>query len=953
MQLEDCKLLNRYQGPWDKADTQLLGLDDLCVRFIINLPPEELQSVERICFQVEEAQWFYEDFIRPLDPSLPSLSLRAFSLRIFQHCPLFSQWEAHQYTTAFAEFMAYKSRVPVRGAIMLNEALDEVVLVKGWKKGANWSFPRGKINKDENDLECAIREVYEETGFDIREAGLVGQEKDMKYIEITMREQQMRLYVFRGVPRDTYFEPKTRKEISKIEWYKLTDLPTLKRNRDHDGNGNLPTPAVNANKFYMVAPFLNPLKKWITQQKKKENRYSSNLSAPPITAEETATEDEREVMHRFAPQTQPIELPGITLSGSLPTQELSADSVSQPTHVPGADTEKSHALLALLRGGKEAQLWNDPKTPMEQMPLPSEVPRSPHESHLRRHQLPMHEPTPSFEIPAEMPSTSSIPSQARPRQMPPQQQSSSRSERGFLAGFFPEASAQPAQSALPSQPTAPYHRTGDPQFARPPADEQRAPAIPPASALPTLTAHTKSLLDTFKVKEPAPPPVQQTSPASVPASQTLLSLLQRGKAEPVSVRPTVPPPRTQTMADLFKTTTTSNPNILQAPEASAPLHTSGYQAEAETPFNAQSPVSKHTGPPLDCSQEAPTSTLTTVVHRPQEGKQRTLLDLFRQPSTPRVPSTLGAETRPSLAQPAELAALPNPGPGRIAQNEHDSKPVSNTEKITVHHLHPRSKKQPARAPREGETAATINGPLSQPHFEGLAQSTQRSSINSSRSPVASHRTLFDPHQSAPVKILTRPDDKRQSVSRSPRPAKVAPVAFSPRRHGAPKEAPKPFQPQILRRPQTTESPPGASGSEKVLVHNAESVRANASLPLQSTTVARPDAAVSSNLALQGTHKEALLSLFGGSTPGTPRLSKPQSPVTGRVSPLTTNQLVSPTGDVPLSGIEPISTGSRMGSLASIGSGVGPARLTVEKRQTAAGDKQFLLGYLGRMASQEI
>ena len=75
--------------------------------------------------------------------------------------------------SAFAEFLAYKQRVPVRGAIMLNQDMDQVVLVKGWKKGANWSFPRGKINKDENDLKCAVREVYEETGFDIQEAGLV------------------------------------------------------------------------------------------------------------------------------------------------------------------------------------------------------------------------------------------------------------------------------------------------------------------------------------------------------------------------------------------------------------------------------------------------------------------------------------------------------------------------------------------------------------------------------------------------------------------------------------------------------------------------------------------------------------------------------------------------------------------------------------------------------------
>src|SRR5438046_6304642 len=89
-----------------------IGLDDLCVRFIINLPREELESVERICFQVEEAQWFYEDFIRPLDPNLPSLTLRAFALRIFQHCPLMSQWSHYHHSTAFSEFLAYQTPVP-------------------------------------------------------------------------------------------------------------------------------------------------------------------------------------------------------------------------------------------------------------------------------------------------------------------------------------------------------------------------------------------------------------------------------------------------------------------------------------------------------------------------------------------------------------------------------------------------------------------------------------------------------------------------------------------------------------------------------------------------------------------------------------------------------------------------------------------------------------------------
>jgi mRNA-decapping enzyme subunit 2 len=237
-------------------------LDDLCVRFIVNLPNEELQSVERICFQIEEAQWFYEDFIRPLDPNnLPSMHLRKFSQLMFQHCPLFSAYSEELHQQAYEQFLAYKTRVPVRGAIMLNEDMTHAVLVKGWKKGAKWSFPRGKINKEETDLDCAVREVWEETGYDLREADLVEPDEHMKKITVTMREQSMMLYVFRGVPMDTYFEPRTRKEISKIDWYKLTDLPTLRRKNQvqQQGTGN---DLIKESSFYMVAPFLGPLKQW-------------------------------------------------------------------------------------------------------------------------------------------------------------------------------------------------------------------------------------------------------------------------------------------------------------------------------------------------------------------------------------------------------------------------------------------------------------------------------------------------------------------------------------------------------------------------------------------------------------------------------------------------------------------------------------------------------------------
>lgn len=190
---------------------------------------------------------------------------------------------------AFEEFLMYKSRIPVRGAIMLNEEMDAAVLVKGWKKGANWSFPRGKINKEEDDMTCALREVYEETGYDLEAAGLVPEDRDVKYIEINMREQQMRLYVFRSVPMDTHFETRTRKEISKIQWWRLSELPAFRKKNQQQQHQI----AVNANKFYMVAPFLVPLKKWVVEQRKDAKRAVENqyLSAG-MSHDEVFTEDD-------------------------------------------------------------------------------------------------------------------------------------------------------------------------------------------------------------------------------------------------------------------------------------------------------------------------------------------------------------------------------------------------------------------------------------------------------------------------------------------------------------------------------------------------------------------------------------------------------------------------------------------------------------------------------------
>ena len=231
---------------------------------------------------------------------------------------------------------------------MLNETMDQVVLVKGWKKNANWSFPRGKINKDEDDLVCAMREVYEETGFDIEKASIVPENKNVMSIEIAMREQHMRLFVFRGIPMDTHFEPRTRKEISKIQWWKLSDLPTLKKMKQQQGEPRGEDLATNANKFYMVAPFLGSLKRWISQQKKQDSKKGLDgqnngtaIEEAVITDTDPFTEDR---IPSMPPRDHLTDLPNI--EHALDPNDLSQAFDRASKALDGSDRLKS--LLRVL-----------------------------------------------------------------------------------------------------------------------------------------------------------------------------------------------------------------------------------------------------------------------------------------------------------------------------------------------------------------------------------------------------------------------------------------------------------------------------------------------------------------------------------------------------------------------------------------------------------------------------
>ena len=499
-----------------------LGLDDLCVRFIVNLPREELESVERICFQIEEAQWFYEDFVRPLDPNLPSLNLRQFCLKIFQHCPLFSGYDKAVHSDAFSEFLAYKTRVPVRGAILLNKPMTEVVLVKGWKKGANWSFPRGKINKDEKDIDCAVREVYEETGYDIRAAGLI--DVDSRFIEVTMREQHMKLFVIPDVPMDTHFEPRTRKEISRIQWYKLSDLPTSKKVKQQPAAQDVNS---SAHKFYMVAPFLSPLKKIIAQLR-KTSALSTSLVAPTaqIMAGESASSDKLKVepsdvtdnlgtlvnklresqQNSASPNSQRMLSlvssetdPSVRIRDLLKIPNSKTPTLGSAIKKPSSEVARgiqAQALLSLIRSEQNPGI---PIPPPQDLSLSAAIPTSqpvPERKSLKGYDpaassWQMSLPKSDIEHHASGPSGHDVPLSVSAKSIPDANQHEPSQHNLF----------QDTKSFLP---TAPYHHTSDFSISRPLSPGAGLTGQSPAAGklpIPKLNAHSSSLLGLFRASD--------------------------------------------------------------------------------------------------------------------------------------------------------------------------------------------------------------------------------------------------------------------------------------------------------------------------------------------------------------------------------------------------------------------------------------------------------------------
>jgi hypothetical protein len=76
---------------------------------------------------------------------------------------MYSAYFSHEFKNSFDEhFFAYKDhqhRIPVYGAALLTPDLSKVLLLSSFRSNSVYGFPKGKINQNEDEVDCALREM--------------------------------------------------------------------------------------------------------------------------------------------------------------------------------------------------------------------------------------------------------------------------------------------------------------------------------------------------------------------------------------------------------------------------------------------------------------------------------------------------------------------------------------------------------------------------------------------------------------------------------------------------------------------------------------------------------------------------------------------------------------------------------------------------------------------------
>jgi 8-oxo-dGTP pyrophosphatase MutT (NUDIX family) len=116
-------------------------------------------------------------------------------------------------------FRCYQPRSrKVYGSIVITSD-NKILLVKG-RSSQKWSFPKGHMEGKETSLQCAIRELQEETGLCIASE------------PIAFKKYSAAGYFIYSVNNEARLFPKDTREVEEADWFTFEEVSKLNKNVD-------------------------------------------------------------------------------------------------------------------------------------------------------------------------------------------------------------------------------------------------------------------------------------------------------------------------------------------------------------------------------------------------------------------------------------------------------------------------------------------------------------------------------------------------------------------------------------------------------------------------------------------------------------------------------------------------------------------------------------------------
>jgi mRNA-decapping enzyme subunit 2 len=189
-------------------------------KFMLKMTEEEKRDMNKVCNNIQLLYWsLYDSDYRHLLVSLKIPDFKRFVRYIFERDGVLRS-QVLNVNAIYNKWQRRRAAIKTYGCILINETCDKVVLVQVVGGESRWSFPKGKIEENETEIECAVREVNEETGYNC-ESSIDAN----KWIEHSgKRKKYCKLFIIYGVDEKFKFEPKVKYEILDLKWHSISDI---------------------------------------------------------------------------------------------------------------------------------------------------------------------------------------------------------------------------------------------------------------------------------------------------------------------------------------------------------------------------------------------------------------------------------------------------------------------------------------------------------------------------------------------------------------------------------------------------------------------------------------------------------------------------------------------------------------------------------------------------------